>query len=105
MSSIPIDHLIQALDLNVIYEGKAKSVDIGTSDINRPGLQFAGFFDYFAKERIQVIGKVEMTFYRFRHSLSDYFTEHGYSPIPAGLRQEIWLSHSPVQKSYHETDS
>ena len=52
MSSIPIDHLIQALDLNVIYEGKAKSVDIGTSDINRPGLQFAGFFDYFAKDRI-----------------------------------------------------
>ncbi len=62
MSSIPIDHLIQALDLNVIYEGKARSVDIGTSDINRPGLQFAGFFDYFANDRIQVIGKVEMTY-------------------------------------------
>jgi HPr kinase/phosphorylase len=25
-------------------------------------LQFAGFFDYFAVERVQVIGKVEMTY-------------------------------------------
>jgi len=62
MSSIPIDNLIQALDLEVVYEGKSLSIDIETSDINRPGLQFAGFFDYFAQDRIQVIGKVEMTY-------------------------------------------
>lgn len=62
MSSIPIDNLIQALDLEIVYEGKSLSIDIETSDINRPGLQFAGFFDYFAQDRIQVIGKVEMTY-------------------------------------------
>jgi HPr kinase/phosphorylase len=62
MSSIPIENIIQVLDLEVVYEGNSLTIDIETSDINRPGLQFAGFFDYFAQERIQVIGKVEMTY-------------------------------------------
>ena len=62
MSRISIEEMIQVLDMEVLYEGKSLSIDIETSDINRPGLQFAGFFNYFAVERIQVIGKVEMTF-------------------------------------------
>ncbi|HHY81096.1 MAG TPA: HPr kinase/phosphorylase [Clostridiales bacterium] len=62
MSSISIEDMIRVLDMEVVYEGKSLSIDIETSDINRPGLQFAGFFDYFAAERIQVIGKVEMTY-------------------------------------------
>ena len=62
MSSISIEDMIQVLDMEVVYEGKSLSIDIETSDINRPGLQFAGFFDYFAIERMQVIGKVEMTY-------------------------------------------
>lgn len=37
-------------------------ISIGSTDINRPGLQLAGFFDYFGHDRVQVIGKVEMTY-------------------------------------------
>ena len=62
MGSISIKDMLQELDMEVVYEGKSLSIDIETSDINRPGLQFAGFFDYFAVERVQVIGKVEMTY-------------------------------------------
>ena len=36
--------------------------DIRTADLNRPGMQFCGFYEYFAFERPQVIGKVEMTY-------------------------------------------
>ena len=36
--------------------------DIRTADLNRPGMQFCGVYEYFAYERPQVIGKVEMTF-------------------------------------------
>ena len=36
--------------------------DIRTTDLNRPGMQFCGFYEYFAFERPQVIGKVEMTY-------------------------------------------
>ena len=35
---------------------------IRADDINRPALQILGFFDYFAPDRIQVIGKVEWTY-------------------------------------------
>ena len=43
MSSISIEDMIRVLDMEVVYEGKSLSIDIETSDINRPGLQFAGF--------------------------------------------------------------
>ena len=32
------------------------------SDVNRPALQLAGFFDYFDSNRIQIIGQVEYTY-------------------------------------------
>ncbi len=35
---------------------------IVVSDINRPGLALAGFFDYFPYERIQVFGKTEFAY-------------------------------------------
>jgi HPr kinase/phosphorylase len=37
--------------------------EIITSDISRPGLQIAGYFNEFARERLQLIGKTEMTFF------------------------------------------
>ena len=42
-------------------EGK-EDIEISVNDINRPGLQLAGFYNYFAPERIQVIGKAEWSF-------------------------------------------
>ncbi len=39
-----------------------KDVLIETTDVNRPGLQIAGFFDYFEPKRIQVMGMVENTY-------------------------------------------
>ena len=35
---------------------------VTTSDINRPGLQLAGFFEFFDKDRIQIIGRNETTY-------------------------------------------
>lgn len=35
---------------------------ITVSDISRPGIEMAGYFDYYPAERIQLIGKTEMTF-------------------------------------------
>ncbi len=37
-------------------------IHIFQSDLNRPALQLAGFFDYFSSERVQIIGKVEHTY-------------------------------------------
>ena len=32
--------------------------------VNRPGLALAGFFSYFAKKRVQVLGNLEMAYLR-----------------------------------------
>lgn len=40
----------------------AAQVTVRSSDVNRPGLQLAGFFDIFDAERIQIMGKSEMSY-------------------------------------------
>lgn len=43
-------------------ENQLSKKKILVPDINRPGLAFAGFFDYFPFERVQLIGKTEITY-------------------------------------------
>lgn len=62
MSCVLLHDLIKELELEVIYDAETADIEVTTSDINRPGLQFSGFFDFFASDRIQIIGKVEMTY-------------------------------------------
>lgn len=53
---------IDSLGLSVLIPSTNKEWDLPSPDINRPGLQFAGYYDYFAYERPQVLGKTEMTY-------------------------------------------
>ena len=70
----------RALQLTELSPSTRKEWDIRTADLNRPGMQFCGFYEYFAFERPQVIGKVEMTYLenlppqRRREMLSEYFS-------------------------------
>ncbi|RPI96287.1 MAG: HPr kinase/phosphorylase, partial [Spirochaetales bacterium] len=43
-------------------DGLGKEITVG--DINRPGLGLAGFFDFFAYDRIQIFGLGETAFMR-----------------------------------------
>ena len=52
----------EALSLEVICPAPPSSMHINVADICRPGLQFAGYFEVFANERPQVIGKTEMAY-------------------------------------------
>jgi HPr kinase/phosphorylase len=36
---------------------------ITVADLNRPGLEMAGYFDYHPSERVQILGKTELTFF------------------------------------------
>lgn len=56
-----VKNLIKDLGLEVLVEGKPDA-SINLSDMNRPGLQFSGFYNYFANERVQVVGKAEWSF-------------------------------------------
>ena len=59
---IKADDFIKSLQLTVLSPSDKKEWDIRTTDVNRPGMQLFGYYDYFAFERPQVIGKVEMTY-------------------------------------------
>ncbi|MGO1368604.1 MAG: HPr(Ser) kinase/phosphatase [Senegalia sp. (in: firmicutes)] len=59
MHSVNIKRLIKDMDVEVIYQSKDNNINITQSDINRPGLQLAGYIDFFAEDRIQIIGNVE----------------------------------------------
>ncbi|HIT00846.1 MAG TPA: HPr kinase/phosphorylase [Candidatus Faecaligallichristensenella faecipullorum] len=59
---VKVKDLVEALQLETIVPARSNKLPIESSDINRPGLQFTGFWDYFAFERPQVLGKVEMTY-------------------------------------------
>ena len=61
-AKLKIDDMVRDLNLNIIFKGDVESIDIDTSDLNRPGLQMAGFFEYFAVNRLQLFGMVEMNY-------------------------------------------
>ncbi len=52
----------EALKLECLVSSTKDVWDFRTPDLNRPGMQFCGFYEYFAFERPQVIGKVEMSY-------------------------------------------
>lgn len=55
--------LIQEFQLEqLVQDANLDRVIIG-SDMNRPGLLLAGFLKFFPKERIQLMGKTEITFF------------------------------------------
>ena len=59
---IKLKDFCQKLNLEILNQVDVDEMDINVSDINRPGMQFCNFYEYFAYERPQVIGKVEMTY-------------------------------------------
>jgi HPr kinase/phosphorylase len=52
----------EALKLDCLVSSTKEIWDFRSPDLNRPGMQFCGFYEYFAFERPQVIGKVEMSY-------------------------------------------
>jgi len=59
---ISIKDLCKQLDLELLVPSTKTELDVNVNDVNRPGMQLVGFYEYFAYERPQVIGKVEMTY-------------------------------------------
>lgn len=61
--SISIAKIAENFQLEEIYRIDGQDgVLVSSTDVNRPGLQMVGFFDYFDSERIQILGKVEYTY-------------------------------------------
>ncbi len=59
--TVKLSKIIKEFKLEEVYVPNENTL-IGTTEVNRPGLQIAGFFDYFDSRRIQVLGMVENTY-------------------------------------------
>lgn len=63
MYSVALTKVIEEMGLeNCTPDVNINEIMIKQSDVNRPALQLAGFFDYFDSSRIQIIGHVENTY-------------------------------------------
>lgn len=59
--------LMKEFDLTLLNPGADITREITVSDINRPGLALAGFFIYHPAERVQLLGRTELTFFNSMH--------------------------------------
>ena len=60
---VSLRKVIDEFKLEIIYIHKnAEEIMIDETDVNRPGLQLMGFYEYFNPERNQIIGKVEFAY-------------------------------------------
>lgn len=64
VTAVKLSDFVKDLKIPVLYgEEKLEDIVIESSDVNRPGLQLAGFFDHFNFDRVQVIGKAEYAYF------------------------------------------
>ncbi|WNB92791.1 HPr(Ser) kinase/phosphatase [Bacillus sp. NEB1478] len=62
MAKVHIYELIDKFQLELVSGEEGIHRTIRTSDISRPGLEMAGYFTYYPAERLQLLGKTELTF-------------------------------------------
>jgi len=56
--------IIEKFKLELISGEEGIDRPISTSDISRPGIEMAGYFTYYPAERIQLLGKTELSFFK-----------------------------------------
>jgi len=60
--AIQVKALTEEFQLRVVAGEQGINRLIAVSDLNRPGIELAGFFRHFSPERIQILGKTELDF-------------------------------------------
>lgn len=62
MPKVCTKDIIEKFDLELISGEEGVNRPIVTSDLSRPGIELAGYFNFYPAERIQLLGKTELTF-------------------------------------------
>ncbi|ANC78473.1 HPr kinase/phosphorylase [Fictibacillus phosphorivorans] len=62
MAKVHIHELIKKFHLELVSGEEGIHRTIRTSDISRPGLEMAGYFTFYPGERLQLLGKTELSF-------------------------------------------
>jgi HPr kinase/phosphorylase len=64
MQYVKLEDLVSYTGIEPVYYPEDVQSRIYTADIIRPGLQMAGYFDWFSFERVQIMGKAEMLYFK-----------------------------------------
>ncbi len=91
--SISLEKIIKEFSLEPLYlPEKSEEILVSTTEINRPGLQLAGYFEYFDDKRIQILGLSETSFLkRFtaekaKERMREYFS---HKPVAVVIAREL----------------
>lgn len=99
---VSIKEIIKDLDLDIVYMPEGVDYYVDSQDINRTGLQFAGYFEYFAYERVQIVGKAEYNYFsqmdtKTREEILDKFFSY---EIPALIvSRELEVKPDVIEKA------
>ncbi|WP_432360592.1 HPr(Ser) kinase/phosphatase [Sporosarcina sp. UB5] len=63
MSVVTVEDVQNRFGLELVAGREGIERNILTSDISRPGLEMAGYFDFYLAARIQLLGKTELSFF------------------------------------------
>lgn len=109
MDHVLLSDLINELGLDRIYiSDDVDSVCIETTDISRPGLQMAGYYEKFVPERVQVIGSAEWHFLRDmdesdRLHVLEKFIQYPIPVIIVTRGNEVFPELIELSKKYNKT--
>ena len=63
MNGVSVKKIVEKMNLKILNpEVDIKNRKVTTAEVNRPALQLAGYFDYFEKSRVEIVGMVEHTY-------------------------------------------
>ena len=61
--NVSLKTLTDRVSMEVVYTPRAlDEISVEIAEVNRPGLFLAGYYDYFDKLRLQILGLAEMNF-------------------------------------------
>lgn len=83
--TISLSRIIKEFSLETLYmPDSSENILVSSTEINRPGLQMAGYYEYFDDRRIQILGISEVSFLK------------RFTPDKAKSRMDEFFSRKPV---------
>lgn len=93
---VPLSSIVKEFKLEVLAQSSSfDQTNIQVTSINRPGLQLMGYYDYFDKNRVQLLGKAEYSYMRTmttgqRFTFFDSLFSHGIPALIIARNLEIF---------------
>src|SRR5699024_1257665 len=92
MKVVRTQDLLDNFNLTFVAGDDGSHSELSSNDIARPGLEMTGFFEYYYKERVEIIGKKVMNYFINLTVVEQYKrANHLYTNITNGLVITNWM--------------